>query len=72
MYGLESKTYDMINTSRKDYEALVNEMDNWLSSVTNFYNKLEEYNVTYPDILCGILFAINQVLCFNIIFCIFK
>lgn len=60
MYGLESNTYNMIN-SNSDSEALVNEMENWLSSVSNFHNNLNEKYAAYPDLLTGILLSINQV-----------
>ncbi|XP_060859886.1 midasin [Metopolophium dirhodum] len=60
MYGLESNTYNMIN-SNSDSEALVNEMDNWLSSVSNFHNNLNEKFAAYPDLLTGILLSINQM-----------
>lgn len=67
MFGLESNTYnilDSINTT--DREALVNEIDNWLSSVSNFHDHLNEHYAAYPDILSGILLSINQVLIINI------
>ncbi|KAE9533494.1 hypothetical protein AGLY_009132 [Aphis glycines] len=60
MYGLESNTYNLIN-SNSDSEALVNEMENWLSSVTNFHDNLNEKYVAYPDLLTGILLSINQM-----------
>lgn len=60
MYGLESNTYNMLN-SNSDSEALANEMDNWLSSVSNFHDTLNEKYAAYPDLLTGILLSINQV-----------
>lgn len=60
MYGLESNTYNMID-SNSDPEALVNEMDNWLSSVSNFHDNLNEKYAAYPDLLTGIILSINQV-----------
>lgn len=61
MYGLESSTYNMINSNSTDYEALVNEIDNWLGSVSNFHDSLNVHYAAYPDMLSGILFSINQV-----------
>lgn len=53
----------MINSNNMtDREALVNEMDNWLNSVSNFHDNLNEHYAAYPDILSGILLSINQVL----------
>lgn len=51
-----------------DREALVNEMDNWLNSVSNFHDNLNEHYAAYPDILSGILLSINQVLIYIIHF----
>lgn len=61
MYGLDSNTYNIITTNVTDHVALVNEMENWLSSVTNFHNNLNERYAGYPDILSGILLSINEV-----------
>lgn len=61
MYGLDSNTYKIINSSCTNYETLVNEMENWLSSVTNFYNNLNARYAEYPDILSGVLLPINMV-----------
>ncbi|XP_025407976.1 midasin-like [Sipha flava] len=62
MYGLESNTYNMIDSNNKtDHEALVNEMDNWLNSVSNFHDDLNKHYAAYPDILSGILLSINQM-----------
>lgn len=71
MYGLESNTYNLIN-SNSDSEALVNEMENWLSSVTNFHDNLNEKYAAYPDLLTGILLSINQVKFKNKIFIMIK
>jgi len=71
MYGLESNTYNMID-SNSDSEALVNEMDNWLSSVSNFHNNLNENYAAYPDLLTGIILSINQVMFKNKIFIFVK
>lgn len=60
MYGLESNSYNMVN-SNSDSADLVNEIDNWLNSVSNFYNSLNEKYAAYPDLLTGILLSINQV-----------
>lgn len=67
MYGLDSNTYNMINLNITDHVALVNEMDNWLSSVSNFHNSLDEHYAAYPDVLSGVLFSINQVYAIKII-----
>jgi len=61
MFGLDSNTYNIINSKHSDYEALVNEMDNWLNSVSNFHDTLNIHYASYPDILSGILLSINQV-----------
>lgn len=61
MYGLESNTYKLVNSDNADHLAIVNEMDNWLNSVSNFHDHLDEHYAAYPDILSGILFSINQV-----------
>lgn len=62
MFGLDSNTYKIINSKHSDRETLVKEMDNWLNSVSNFYNKLNVHYAGYPDILSGVLLSINQVL----------
>lgn len=51
-----------------DNVSLINEMDNWLSSVTNFHNSLEQQYAKYPDILSGILLSINQVINYKNVF----
>lgn len=61
MYGLDSNTYNMINSKSMNCIDLVNQMSNWLSSVSNFHNCLNEYYAAYPDILFGVLLSINQV-----------
>lgn len=61
MYGLDSNTYNLINSSYTDHETLINEMENWLSSTTNFYNNLNDRYAEFPDILSGILLSINMV-----------
>jgi len=61
MFGLDSNTYNLINSNIMDNVSLVNEIDNWLSSVTNFHNNLDQQYAKYPDILSGILLSINQV-----------
>lgn len=63
MYGLDSNTYNIIKSNVvTDHSALVNEMDNWLSSVSNFHSSIYEYFGAYPDIINGIILSINQVL----------
>lgn len=61
MFGLESNTYNLINSNYTDRQTLVNEMDNWLNSVSNVHNSLNEHFGAYSDILSGILLSINQV-----------
>lgn len=61
MFGLDSNTYNLINSNIMDNVSLINEIDNWLSSVTNFHNSLDQQYAKYPDILSGILLSINQV-----------
>lgn len=56
-----SNTYNLITTNVMDHVALVTEMENWFSSVTNFHNNLNERYADYPDILSGILLSINEV-----------
>lgn len=62
MYGLDSNTYNIINSDSMDHVAIVNEIDNWLNSVSNFHNSLNDCYLAYPDILSGILLSINQVI----------
>lgn len=61
MYGLDSNTYSLINSNQTNQEGVVNEMDNWLASVSSFHDRLNEHYAAYPDVLCGILLSINQV-----------
>ncbi|VVC30846.1 ATPase, dynein-related, AAA domain,von Willebrand factor, type A,AAA+ ATPase domain,P-loop [Cinara cedri] len=61
MYGLDSNTYNLINANIMDRVTLVNEMENWLNSVTNFHNSLNERYAGYPDVLSGILLSVNQM-----------
>lgn len=61
MYGLDGNTYKIINSDLKNRESLVNEIDNWLTSVSSFHDRLYEHYAAYPDILAGILLSINQV-----------
>jgi len=61
MFGLDSNSYNMINEKHSDREGLVNEMDNWLNSVSSFHDRLNVHYAGYPDILSGILLSINQV-----------
>lgn len=62
MYGLDSNSYNIIDSDSMDHVAIVNEIDNWLNSVSNFHNSLNDHYLAYPDILSGILLSINQVI----------
>lgn len=62
MYGLDSNTYNIIKSNLSDHLALVNEMDNWLSSVSNFHSSIYEHFGSYPDIINGIILSLNQVI----------
>ncbi|XP_050541449.1 midasin [Daktulosphaira vitifoliae] len=61
MYGLDSNTYSLINSDQTNREQIVSEMDNWLSSVASFHDRLNEHYAAYPDVLSGILLSVNQM-----------